>query len=183
MAVGTWLNEPPRWEERDGVLEIEAAPDSDFWRTTHYGFVRDSGHALLREVAGPFVAEVEFAGEWTTLYDQAGLMVRVDEANWMKCGVEYVDGVLFASAVVTRDFSDWSVCALPAGAERGTVRIRVKREGQSLEVSWALPGGEWTLLRLAYLPMEDAVRIGPMVASPEERGVTVRFSRFEVIPG
>ena len=26
------------------------------------------------------------------LYDQAGLMVRLDEKNWLKCGSEFFDG-------------------------------------------------------------------------------------------
>jgi len=180
---GTWLNEPPEWEERDGVLRLVTAPESDLWRKTHYGFLNDSGHALLQEASGPFTAEAEFTGEWTTLYDQAGLLVRVDEANWMKCGVEYVDGALLASAVVTRDYSDWSVSPLPAGAERERVRIRVKREGQTLQVWWALRGVDWTLLRVAHLPMDDTVLVGPAAASPGERGVSVTFGRFAVIPG
>jgi regulation of enolase protein 1 (concanavalin A-like superfamily) len=46
------------------------------------------------------------------LYDQAGLMVRVDEANWVKGGMD-VGGVRQVSAVVTREYSDWSVAPLP----------------------------------------------------------------------
>ena len=33
-------------------------------------------------------------------------MVRLDEANWLKCGIEFVEGVQQVSAVVTRDYSD-----------------------------------------------------------------------------
>lgn len=39
-----WLNEPPAWAEQDGALHVTTAPDTDFWRTTHDGFVRDTGH-------------------------------------------------------------------------------------------------------------------------------------------
>ena len=30
--------------------------------------------------------------KYSTLYDQGGLMLRTDNRNWIKCGVEYVDG-------------------------------------------------------------------------------------------
>ncbi len=108
-----WLNEPPAWERRGDDLVVTAGPKTDFWRTTHYGFVRDNGHFWSRLWAGDFVAEVKVTGDYRDLYDQAGLMVRLDETVWLKCGVEFVDGVQQASAVVTRDHSDWSVAPLP----------------------------------------------------------------------
>ena len=42
-----WLNEPPAWEVRGETLIVTAGPQTDFWRTTHYGFVRDTGHLWL----------------------------------------------------------------------------------------------------------------------------------------
>ena len=61
-------------------------PKTDFWRETHYGFIRDDGH--FRDVAaeGDFTADVAFRGDYRELYDQAGLMLRLDERNWIKAG-------------------------------------------------------------------------------------------------
>jgi regulation of enolase protein 1 (concanavalin A-like superfamily) len=39
-----WLNEPAVWSGDASDLTVAVEPDTDFWRTTHYGFVRDSGH-------------------------------------------------------------------------------------------------------------------------------------------
>ena len=55
---------------------------------------------------GNFVFQARVNGEYAALYDQAGLMVRQDAENWMKCGTEYFDGSRHASVVFTRDFSD-----------------------------------------------------------------------------
>ena len=74
-----WLNEPPAWEIRGDALVVTAGPKTDFWRTTHYGFVRDNGHCRFRRWEGDFVAEVEVTGDYRDQYDQAGLMVRLDE--------------------------------------------------------------------------------------------------------
>ncbi|MEZ4610148.1 MAG: DUF1349 domain-containing protein [Caldilineaceae bacterium] len=63
--------------------------------------VHRRNQALTEEVAGDFTAAVIFVGKYKTLYDQAGLMVRVDAQHWMKCGIEYVHGVQYAPAVVT----------------------------------------------------------------------------------
>jgi regulation of enolase protein 1 (concanavalin A-like superfamily) len=49
---------------------------------------------------------VKVTGQFHDLYDQAGLMVRIDAENWMKCGVEFVDGKQNMSIVYTRDFSN-----------------------------------------------------------------------------
>ena len=39
-----WLNEPPEWSEADGTLTVATGDRTDFWRKTHYGFIRDDGH-------------------------------------------------------------------------------------------------------------------------------------------
>lgn len=176
--MATWLNEPATWTESGTGLSFTTDPGSDFWRKTHYGFVRDSGHFLGTEIAGDFAAEVEVAGEYRTLYDQAGLMVRVGETTWMKCGIEFVDGRQNASVVVTRDFSDWSMAPLPD--RPASVKFRVVRRGETLEVFWAYPGADWIAMRVAHLPMADAVLVGPMAASPEDRGFDVAFNRFRI---
>ena len=48
-------------------------------------------------------------------------MLRASDQYWMKCGIEYVDGIQQASAVVTNDFSDWSVTPLQTNPARGVV--------------------------------------------------------------
>ena len=58
-----WLNEPPAWSEDDGVLRVTTAPDTDFWRTTHYGFVRATGHFRHARVEGDFVAFLVTSGQ------------------------------------------------------------------------------------------------------------------------
>jgi hypothetical protein len=43
---GVWLNEPERWAAQRDSLQIVMDKTTDFWRKTHYGFNRDSGHFL-----------------------------------------------------------------------------------------------------------------------------------------
>ena len=84
---------------------MRAAKGSDAWRTTSYGFVRDSAHALLSDLPGRVGRPGLFLADFDQQFDQAGILVRIDETRWTKAGVEFCDGALQASAVVTDGMS------------------------------------------------------------------------------
>ena len=173
----TWLNEPPRWSVDGPLLTATTGDRTDFWRETFYGFVRDNGHFLHRQVTGDFTAEVTVVGDFDTLYDQSGLMLRVDERTWVKTGIEFTDGLAHVSAVVTRDRSDWSVVALPE--YDGRLALRLTRHGDAVRIQFRR-GADWQMLRLAYLPIPDSCHIGVMCCSPERAGFEAMFSDFSV---
>ncbi|HUG62879.1 MAG TPA: DUF1349 domain-containing protein [Methylomirabilota bacterium] len=176
-----WLN-PPADSRRttDGGLTVTTAERTDFWRSTHYGFIRDNGHFLGAPAKGDFTAEVAFEADYRTLYDQAGLMLRIDEATWIKAGIEYSDEATNFSVVVTRERSDWSVNRRPRVT--GVQQLRLTRIGSAVLVQ-ALDGqGRWDLLRLADFPDTPDVTVGVMACTPERTGLQVTFKRFTVGP-
>jgi uncharacterized protein len=175
----TWFNEPRNWN-LDDKLTVVADSGSDFWRKTHYGFVRDSGHFFYESVSGDFEIETEFSGKYAALYDQAGVMVRFDETIWLKSGIEYVNGVHYVSAVVTRDFSDWSV--LPFNGYPGSLRLRLKREGESVTIEYFDPVVGWVMFRTAYLSSAAELQVGRTVAAPDGPGFETVFSEYRVTP-
>src|SRR3954465_12944681 len=79
-----WLNEPAEWSEEGSSLRVRTEERTDFWRETHYGFLRDSGHFRFARATNDFTARVTFEGDYRELYDQAGLMLRLDERHWIK---------------------------------------------------------------------------------------------------
>ncbi|GAA2773147.1 DUF1349 domain-containing protein [Saccharopolyspora taberi] len=174
-----WLNPPENWLSYAGMT---ATTDSgtDFWRTTHYGFVRDTGHALLRRVGPEFRMTTRFFGDYREQYDQAGLLLRLDENNWIKTGIEYVDGEQLLSAVVTREVSDWNVVPLETlHGKVESVTIDLRRTADTVTIRYAPEGGEpETLLRLAYFPPGGDAEAGPMCASPDGSGFPVRFAEL-----
>lgn len=171
-----WLNEPKSWSADDG-LTVTADPDSDFWRKTHYGFIRDSGHLFGRRVEGDFTLTATFEGDYQDKYDQAGVALHLDDANWIKTGIELVDDVFYISAVVTREFSDWSV--IPVASAR-RVTIAAERAGDTVTIRYGLDDDEpVTMLRLAYFPPAVPVLAGPTVAAPVGKGFRTRFERAE----
>lgn len=175
-----WYNEPPHWSDRSGKIEIVTAAKTDFWRKTHYGFIRDNGHFYYQSIKGDFAADVKVIGRYQALYDQAGMMVRLNEENWMKCGIEFVNSVQHASAVVTREYSDWSVVPLPQNPP--AIWLRVTRKESTVEVHYSLDSQQYTMLRLAYLPLAETIDVGVMCASPDGEGFPVTFEGFGIRP-
>ncbi|MBN9272853.1 MAG: DUF1349 domain-containing protein, partial [Mesorhizobium sp.] len=126
----------------------------------------DAGHAiddqpvdaLLRRVEGDFSAEVTVKGDYKVLYDQAGLMIRLSETHWIKAGIEYTDGLMYFSVVVTNDASDWSLANIPASPDG--VSIRLTRHGEAIRVQYLdASDGHWKPVRLAYFPPSRAVDV------------------------
>jgi regulation of enolase protein 1 (concanavalin A-like superfamily) len=173
-----WHQEPPRWGVKDNQITVVTTAKTDFWRKTHYGFIRDNGHFYFQEIKGDFVAEVKVIGNYESLYDQAGLMLRFDETNWIKCGIEFVEGVQQASAVVTWDFSDWSVVALEE--DPSLIWLRLARRKETVEIHYSLDGEKFRMLRLAYFPPTAAVQVGLMCASPDGEGFSVVFEDLNI---
>ena len=158
-------------------LVVSAARGSDFWQYTAYEFRRDSGHALLAPFAEGSAIEVSFVVDYGELYDQAGLLVRLNELTWIKAGVEVFDGSPQLSAVVTHGASDWSVAPVPswAGAE---VTVRASWSSAAVTLRARAEGGPWRLFRLVPFPGDSAIKAGPYCCAPEREGLTVRFTRW-----
>ena len=177
--AGTWLNPPLAAEEQGDDLLVSALPGSDFWQGTFYGFDRDSGHALLAPFAPGQAVEVSFVVDYDVLYDQAGLLVRVDERTWVKAGVEISDGVPQLAAVVTHGLSDWSTAAMPGWAGR-VVTLRASWDKDALILRARAEHEPWQMLRLTPFPAASAAAAGPYCCAPEREGLRVRFTGWQV---
>ncbi len=177
-----WHNPPPRWSVDKNGLSLTTGPETDFWNNTHYGFRHGNGHLFGREVTGDFSAEARFSAAYAALYDQAGIMLRRDDDNWLKTGIEFTDDLPHLSVVVTRaDQSDWSVIPLAREA-MAALEVRLTRHGAALRVQYRWGDGPWVMARLAFLDMPETVSVGPMACSPVGPGLDVSFSRFVIGP-
>ena len=114
------------------------------------------------------------------LYHQAGLMIRLDEKNWIKTGIEFVNGHQNVSAVVTREFSDWSV--LPRTDRPSSIWMRLQRYNDTVQISYSLDGQKWSVIRLAYFPPTVPAQIGMVAAAPGKQPFQVSFDHFSISP-
>jgi regulation of enolase protein 1 (concanavalin A-like superfamily) len=176
----TWLHEPAHWHETVDTLTQTSPPGTDYWRITHYGFIHDNGPFRYQEYAGNFEAKVRVTGKYHELYHHAGLMIRIDGQNWIKAGIEFLNGMQSVGAVVTREFSDWSVLPLPENPP--CIWLRLQRYHDTVQVSYSRDNEKWSMIRLAYFPPQVTVKIGMMAAAPGKEPLEVTFDHFQIGP-
>lgn len=173
-----WFNEPSQWEIKDKKLTLFATPQSDYWRIAHYGFTVDDAPFLYTTYGGEFEAKVKITGDYKVRYDQAGMMIRIDHENYIKTGIEYVDGKYNLSAVVTHHTSDWSVITLDRAVP--FIWIKAVRRLDAVEIYYSYDDQTYTLMRIAWLQDNTPVQVGLMAASPDGQGFQASFEHFQV---
>ena len=153
-----WFNEPENWEIKDNLLSIYVTPQTDYWRISHYGFTVDDAPFLYTLRGGEFEVKVKISADYKERFDQAGLMLRIDHENYIKTGIEFVDGKYNLSAVVTHHTSDWSVIPL----DKPVPYVWIK------------------MMRNAWLQDNHPVMVGVMGACPDGQGFTAKFENFSI---
>jgi regulation of enolase protein 1 (concanavalin A-like superfamily) len=175
-SQGVWLNPPVKTIQESSHLKVTAVHESDFWRNTSYGFVHDSGHALLTDFPAGTSMEVSFILDYSGQFDQAGIIVHSDSQHWIKAGVESADGLPQVGAVVTSINSDWSLAPVVDwfGKE---VTVRASRTADALTIR-ARCGEDDQLIRLAPIDASLPMSAGPHCASPISTSLEVTFTRW-----
>lgn len=174
----TWFNEPSQWEIKDKKLTMMVTPQSDYWRISHYGFTVDDAPFYYSTYGGEFETKVKITGDYKARFDQMGLMLRVDAQNYIKAGVEFVDGKFNLSTVVTHKTSDWSVITLEKAPS--FVWIKAVRRLDAVEVFYSFDDKEYIMMRNAYLQDNTPVQVGLMAACPDGNGFEAIFENFTV---
>lgn len=184
----SWRCEPANWRVDSSAKCLRINPDSgtDFWQRTHYGFEVDNGHFLFLEADGDFVLTTKVTSHPVHQYDQAGLMVRLSPACWLKTSVEFEsNGSSRMGAVVTNSqYSDWSTQSIDTDVH--TVWFRVRAEDNDYIVESSFDGQEWTQIRMARLldrPATRSVTCGLYACSPKAAGYEAEFSLLLFEPG
>ncbi|SES25947.1 DUF1349 domain-containing protein [Salisediminibacterium halotolerans] len=180
----SWFCEPDKWfiDTHSSQLVLKTDKNTDYWQKTHYGFQADNGHFLYREINKNFRLTTKVSAKPESKYDQAGLMLRVTEDEWVKTSLEYIpDGSSKLGAVVTKGgYSDWS--SQPAADDQEYLYYRISRIGANIYVDVSLNGAEWKQIRVAHLdiPEHSSVKAGLYACSPQGEGQEVRFDYIEI---
>jgi len=173
-----WFNEPEKWEIKNNALIMNVTANSDYWRISHYGFTVDDAPFYYANYGGEFEAKVKLTGNYIARFDQMGLMIRIDEKNYIKTGVEFVDGKFNVSTVVTHDKSDWSVTTLDKVPP--FIWIKAVRRLDAVEIFYSLDDKNYIMTRNAPLQDNAPVMVGLMAASPDGKGFEAKFENFSV---
>ncbi|CAH1799640.1 unnamed protein product [Owenia fusiformis] len=186
-----WLNEPHKVElkTKDGA-GIRIFPDdkTDFWQKTYYpnNMRNNNGHMLAMEIPvdSNVMAETHFNLEPVHQFDQAGLMLRLDDEHWIKTGIEVVDGAPKLSCVVTNVYSDWSTTEWPTN----NLTIRLYKLDSDIVVEHLTPNkdtGKWEFMRIARLRTDDTPHLktctlGLFACAPTKSDFSVVFDYLSI---
>ena len=208
-----WLHHPTSWNTFDESGEAEGAGGSadvldetlvlfppakkDFWSKTFYSpeLVKHDASALLAAVPSD-EATIGISFHFTPIsqFDQAGILVYLDDDHWMKCGIEYCDNSPRLSVVVCNGFSDWSTQLWTGFGAR--LKVHKVLQADSVVVEAAPIGSdEFHFVRIAHLSSTPIIasaayeegkkswRVGPYAASPiAQKGCAATFTNFYIGP-
>ena len=190
-----WKNEPAGTTfEKEVGMKVITKPKADFWRKTFRNPPADraSGHALLHSIPEglqKFVAQTTFSLKYTLQFDQAGIIVFIDDQHWLKAGIEVESGAPTMSCVITNGESDWSYKSWPT-AEDIEVRVTVQRYSSAglceCKVEYE-DKGSWCFLREGQITIsneEAGIHVGVTCCAPkkekEEDGMEAIFKSFKI---
>lgn len=179
-SKGSWINSPREKSFEDDKLTFETSENTDFWRKPLNGSARDSGHFFGMDAGSSFTAELRVQSTYKCLYDQAGIMVRIDEENWLKAGIEVLDGQMMLSSVLTVGKSDWATAVYQADASDFWLRVTIESGVVRLQIS--SDKKSWQLMRSAPFPFSENYLVGPMACTPKRGGLKVTFSDWKLSP-
>lgn len=197
LSAAQWLNQPSESEITSDAVHMATTPYTDFWQRTFYGFQVTNAPAALVEVDTNVTFSFRVEAEYQRRYDQAGILVWVDDQNWFKASVEYESQACGRlGSVVTNDGqSDW--------ATRDLVMLpslwwRLSRRGPDFLLE-AKTQHSWEQLRVFHLsalgPTDPAwatldpdaipaapISIGVYACSPEDSSFRARFDDLSLGP-
>ena len=163
-----WFNEAKEYYCDEGLI-IQTEGDTDFWQRTHYGFKRDNGHCLLTNLQGDFSFTGHFEFKLQNIYDQCGLIVRIDQDNWIKVSTEYENENIsrLGSVVTNLGYSDWATTDI--SSELKSMWYRISKKGNDFLIENSRDGENWKQMRITHLHQEiEELKVGIYACSPQD---------------
>lgn len=172
-----WTNEPEKWKQKGDDIKVTCPMEVDYWRHTMHNFVKDDAPFYWMYVDYDFEVRLSVKAKLEWLYDQAGLMIRLNEENWVKLGICHYRDYAHVSCCFTRGKSDWSMQILPKKKIK-RIHFWAKRKGNVIECYYSLDNENWLRVRQGYFSDAPRLRVGMMCAAPETAGFDTTFSNF-----
>ena len=176
-----WINPPQKFTLENNDLRIQTEPETDFWQRTHYGFSKANAPAFLSKIDGDFTFSVRTRFKTKYRYDQCGVLLYIDDDNWVKVSVEH-ENEQFArlgSVVTNLGYSDWATKDIPFPVNEMSYRLSLK--GQDVFIEYAEKEEGFKQMRILHLhkPLQHA-GIGVYACSPLKSSFETVFTEFNL---
>jgi regulation of enolase protein 1 (concanavalin A-like superfamily) len=175
-----WSGKPPTFDIVGASINMKIPANTDYWRKTRSGDVADSGPLYWHKISGNFELIVKITSNMSGDMDKAGLMIRLDESNWIMTGMESFGGRIYSSSLATCDFTDWSRCMLPVGAEKQGIWFCFKRYQSSYECFYSYDALAWYQTRQGMFTDRSVLSVGIAGACPSGDSFKAAFEYYRV---
>ena len=178
-----WIREPKEYTISSDRIEILTEPYTDLWQRTYYNFRNDNAPVLQAETEDryfSFTVKTDFAGSCHR-FDQCGIVMYLDQDNWLKASVEYENGSFqhLGSVVTNHGYSDWATTAIPSDIK--TMWYRFSRREDDYCIESSVDGENFTQMRICHM-WEGAgrIRFGVYACSPENSSYKAVFTDMKI---
>ena len=178
-----WIREPDNYSIQNNRIEITTAPNTDLWQRTYYRFCNDTAPLFLMETSDKFFSftvKTNFEKSHRR-FDQCGVVMYLDEENWLKASIEYEnqDYQHLGSVVTNHGFSDWATAVIPANIKSMWYRLSRREDDYRIECSQT--GTKWEQMRICHMIEGNGlIRFGIYACSPENSTFTATFSNLQI---
>ena len=178
-----WTREPAGFELKGDTISITTAPHTDLWQRTYYHFQNDNAPVLqmkTREKFFSFVVKTDFTQSHHR-FDQCGIVMYLDSANWLKGSVEYENEEFqhLGSVATNNGYSDWATTAISADVK--TMWYRFSRREDDYCIECSTDGVKFSQMRVCHMyAAADEIQFGIYACSPEESSFTAVFSDMKI---
>ncbi len=177
-----WYNEPANVRFDEQGMHVLAKYRTDFWSCSRYDFKKDDGHFFFNYAENDFCCDLDWMFETAGLFDQCGIMVRIDADNWFKCSMMYEkeDNPLLATSLTLDGYSDLATIPLVQGASH--IWYRLRRYKGCYIASYSLDGESYVQLRKFYIPKDkDEVKVGAYICSPQKVDFSALLNSIKLV--
>ncbi len=176
-----WYNEPDNVVFRDKELCVTAQPQTDFWQSKHHHFSRDNGHLFFMRENGDFTFNAKWEFDVQQAACQCGVMVRIDENNWVKAALIYdnPERPMIGSSVTQNGYSDWA--AQDIAKNTNQILFKLRRFQGDYIFSYSLDGEKYIQLRMVHLLNDlSEVKVGAYVCAPSAQPFEAVLSQIDL---
>ena len=178
-----WTREPAGFEIKGDTIAITTAPHTDLWQRTYYHFQNDNAPVLqmkTREKFFSFIVKTDFT-ESHQRFDQCGIVMYLDSANWLKGSIEYENDEFqhLGSVATNNGYSDWATTAIPADIK--TMWYRFSRREDDYCIECSTDGINFSQMRVCHMyAATEEIQFGIYACSPEESSFTATFTDMRI---
>ena len=176
-----WLNDPQNVTFTALGMRTESKSNTDFWQNDEANIHKDDGHFFYLPKIGDFTLTLSWDMQIKGDFEQCGIMIRLDEKNWIKASLmfENSNNPAVATSAAIDGYSDWATHKLSFIPEK--ICYRIKRVRNDYVVSYSLDGTKFEQIRLLHIanPAGFQVLAGAYICSPRSQNFSATLTQLD----